>query len=95
MTIYKNCKMVTLYHSAEVSAEWPCVVKLSPPEILVEYDYDGLCQYIGQSRGLGHYELHAPAIKGHASLHMFEGSEVMEGSWVEGAYKGMWRIELK
>jgi hypothetical protein len=94
MKLYPNSIMTIMYHSADASDECPCVVKISEAEILVEYEDDGFCQYVGRSRGVGHYELQAPALNGHASLHMFEGSEHLEGTWVEGTYRGMWRIRL-
>jgi hypothetical protein len=87
--------MSVLYYSADASEDWPCVVKISESEILVEYEDAGLVQYVGKNLGDGHFELQAPALKGHASLHMFGDSELLEGSWVEGSYKGMWRIRLK
>lgn len=95
MPIWTNSKMSLLYYSEESGTEdYPCVVKIDESEILVEYDDDGIRQYRGKNRGDGHFELHAPDIQGKASLHMFPGSSILEGSWVEGSYRGMWRIKL-
>ncbi len=86
--------MTLLYHSEDRSDDFPCVVKLSENEILVEYEDDGYVQYTGVAKGAGHFELSAPEVSGHASLHRFEGSEILEGSWLEDGYRGMWRIRL-
>jgi len=86
--------MTTLFHSKDASEDYPCVVKIDESEVLVEYDDDGLVQYKGSERGPGHYELSAPEVHGKASLHSFDGSSFLEGSWVEDGYRGMWRIEL-
>lgn len=95
MAIFKNCKMSLLWYSAEASAEQePCIVKIDDQEILVEYEDDGLVQYKGKNNGDGHFELNSPDVEGHASLHMFPNSNVLEGSWVEGKRRGMWRIVL-
>lgn len=94
MKIWPNSTMTMLYYSDAPSEEWPCVVKLSEAEILVEYEFNGFRQYRGQARGPGHYELSAPELSGRASLHRFEGAEVLDGSWVEDGYRGMWRIKL-
>ncbi|WP_078198935.1 hypothetical protein [Cupriavidus necator] len=87
--------MTSLYYSMDEAFEiFPCIIKISDEEILVEYEYDGVQQYRGRNNGDGHFELVAPELKGRASLHMFPGSSILEGSWVEGSYRGMWRIEL-
>jgi hypothetical protein len=39
----------------------------------------------------GHFELRGENFDGHASLHMFPGSSVLEGSWAEEGERGMWR----
>jgi hypothetical protein len=31
---------------------------------------------------------------GGKATHMFEGSNILGGGWVEGGTKGMWRIQL-
>ena len=87
--------MTCLFYSDEVATEdFPCAVKITDTEILVEYQDEGFIQYRGNNNGTGHFELHAPELKGHASLHMFSESTILEGSWVEGSYRGMWKIRL-
>lgn len=94
MRIWQHCSMATYYPGADAAEVQPCVVKISDGEILVEYQGDGLVQYRGPSLGTGHYSLEAPAVDGRASLHGFAGSTLLEGSWVQGSYRGMWKIEL-
>ncbi|WP_139826127.1 hypothetical protein [Derxia lacustris] len=95
MTIWANSKMSSLYYSNESASEdYACVVKIDDNEIVVEYEDDGTRQYRGKNNGDGHFELHSHELHGKASLHMFPGSSILEGSWVEGSYRGMWRIEL-
>lgn len=87
--------MTTLYYSDEPASEdFPCVVKIDDNQILIEYEDDGIVQYCGSNSSDGHLELHAPEVEGKASLHRFPGSSIVEGSWVEGSYRGMWRIKL-
>ena len=86
--------MTTLYHSNDASEDSPCVVKLENNQILVEYEDEGRVQYKGITNGVGHFELHGVGFQGHASLHMFPDSSILEGSWLEEGYRGMWRIKL-
>lgn len=87
--------MSTLHYSDDPASEDdPCVVKIDEESILVEYEDDGIVQYRGNNNGNGHFELHALEVKGKASLHLSPDSSILEGSWVEGSYRGMWRIEL-
>lgn len=95
MTIWNNSKMTTLYYSDDAASQnFPCIVKMTDDEILVEYDDDGLVQYRGVNDGSGHFVLTAREVDGRASLHRFPESEILEGSWVEGAVLGMWRVHL-
>lgn len=96
MSIYPNSKMSSLYYSDEPSSEnYPCVVKLNDDEIIVEYEDQGVVQYRGKNNGDGHFELSSTDVNGRASLHMFPNSSILEGSWVEDSYRGMWRILLE
>jgi hypothetical protein len=70
------------------------VVKITDDEILVEYDDEGLVKYRGPNDASGHFLLAAPDVEGRASLHRFPDADILEGSWVEAGYRGMWRIEL-
>lgn len=95
MSIWNNSKITLVWYTKDPSTDQePCTVKIDDKEILVEYDDEGVVQYRGKNNGDGHFELTSPEVDGHASLHMFPGSNVLEGSWVEGGRKGMWRILL-
>lgn len=97
MTIWHNSKMTSLYFSDdEASEHYDCVVKIENGRILVEYELEegGLAQYEGQEIGAGHFTLEYPEGAGKASLHMFPDSVILEGSWVEGGERGMWKIHL-
>lgn len=96
MAIWNACKMNTLYYSGDVASENNrCVVKLDGDRVLVEYEADGqIYQYLGTEAGAGHYQLACAENGGRASLHRFADSVFLEGSWVEGGARGMWRIEL-
>lgn len=94
--IWNNAKMSVVYNNKDVADEgWPCVVKLSEEEIIVEYDDEGMVQYKGKNSGNGHFELHAEDVNGRATLHMFPDSTLLEGSWVEDGERGMWKISLE
>lgn len=63
--------------------------------LTVEYLADGEhTSYRGQEQGPGHFELHGYGFDGRATLYMFEGSNILEGGWIEEGEKGMWRIRL-
>ena len=87
--------MTTLYYDTDVADEnYPCAVRISESEILIEYDDDGAVQYRGANDGSGHFELRSDTVEGRATLHMFPDSLRLEGSWIEDGARGMWRIEL-
>lgn len=87
--------MDVLYYSDEPAAEnVPCTVKIDDQGILVEYSDDGLVQYRGDKDSSGHFMLTSPEVDGRATLHRLTESTILEGSWVENGYRGMWRIEL-
>ena len=97
MKMWGKSKASNLYYSKEAADEdYSCAVKITDEEILVEYkDEDGaLVQYRGKNNGTGHFELSAPEFDGKATLHMFPDSQLLEGSWIEGGVRGMWRIKL-
>ena len=92
--IHENCAMTVYYASKDVAETWPCTVKITPEEILVEYDDEGLVEYRGNNDGSGHFDLVATGVNGKATLHMRPGSGILEGFWIEDGERGMWRIEL-
>lgn len=74
-----------------------CVVRIDGPEMVVEFESDGpgkWYRYVGYEEGDGHYHLTCPELDGTASLHRFKDVDILEGSWKEGGYRGMWHIEL-
>jgi hypothetical protein len=96
---WKNCRMDTLWYTDEADTNEPCEVRIEAGYIEVTYKRDGGVAYKGSDDGCGHFELHANLYNGHATLHMFPGSSVLEGSWVEAVpsrapERGMWRIIL-
>ncbi|PSF09004.1 hypothetical protein C7H09_08160 [Marinobacter fuscus] len=73
----------------------PCQVRIGEKDIVVDYEEDGKrILYRGHERGAGHYELTSEQVKGRATLHRFEGSNILEGSWIEDGVRGMWKIRL-
>ena len=92
--IWNNSKMQVLYYDKTVADEnWPCVVRISDTEIVVEYRDEGTVIYRGENDGSGHYTLRC-SDGSEATLHSFAGSELLEGSWREDGMRGMWRIAL-
>jgi len=86
-------KMDTFRPGSAASFDQPCKVTIDIEFITVSYDDAGQTwQYRGQAKGPGHYELQAEGFDGRATLHRFEGSNVLEGTWVEDGVRGMWRI---
>lgn len=93
--IWDKSTMTSIYYSKDPADEnFPCTVKITEQEILVEYDDEGLCQYAGHNDGTGHYHLNLRDGDGRATLHQFPGSRLLEGSWIEDGARGMWRIEI-
>lgn len=104
MTVWANSKMTTLFYSAdEASENYSCIVDIDSKRILVKYMENGVrIQYEGTNFGDGHFHLHSHQTKGHATLHRHPArddthigdSDILEGSWSEASYRGMWRIKL-
>jgi hypothetical protein len=62
---------------------------------VVSYEDDrGVVNYKGEGKGPGHFALESLERNGKATLHMFEGSTILEGFWIEEGWKGFWRITL-
>lgn len=88
-----NAKMDTFRINSSASFDEPCKVTIDNEFITVVYDHGGQSwKYRGQEKGPGHYELQAEGFVGRATLHRFEDSNVLEGTWVEEGVRGMWRI---
>ena len=95
MPVWSDCKADIIYYDEEADIDEPCEVRIDKDEIIVSYDdEDGPVVYKGKNNGNGHFNLKAPEINGQASLHRFKDGEILEGFWIEGSNKGMWRIRL-
>lgn len=95
--LYENSKVDTLYyHRTEADTAYPCQVRLGDGQIEVRYlDPEGqLVQYFGTELSPGHFKLRADEIAAEATLHMFSGAIVLNGFWVAGGERGMWRIYI-
>jgi hypothetical protein len=87
--------METYRPDKAASFDQPCRVKITGTHIVVSYEQDGEhCEYKGEMKGRGHFELRADGFQGTATLHCLDNDSVLEGSWVEQNYHGMWRICL-
>ena len=98
MQIWKNCTADILYYDETAASlnDEGYIVRLSDDHIEVAYDDDeGAVCYRGKNNGDGHFNLTAPERNGRTTLHFFPGSHFMEGYWLEGDVRGMWRIHLK
>lgn len=88
-----QAKMDTFRPTHEASFDQPCEVTITNEFITISYvDAGQTWHYKGQAKGAGHYELQAEGFNGRATLHRFEGSNVLEGTWIEDGVRGMWRI---
>lgn len=96
MEHWNKCSMACLYFDETPADEHtPCKVTFDSPSISIEYFEDGeLFRYTGQEQSPGHYVLHCHILKGQATLHRLPESKFLEGYWIEGGDRGMWRITL-
>ena len=93
--IYKNSVVYTVFYDKTDAEETGCTVKFDGDSIRVEYRWDEVVYvYEGKDIGNGHYELSMK--ENRATLHRTTPeSKILEGSWKEDGYYGMWRILLK
>ncbi len=91
-----KAKMDTVFYDETSAYEGQkCEIRINGGEIAVSYeDEDDLAVYKGKDEGHGHFELERPEKGGKATLHQMPNSKSLEGYWVEGGYKGFWRIIL-
>ncbi len=84
-----------VYDDSAVHVDHPCCIRTGDGSIEVTYEEgnDTVC-YRGVEVGSGHFQLRGIDVEGQATLHMFEGARVLDGYWVEGSVRGMWRIYL-
>jgi len=97
MPVWKNSLMTTAFldETSAFEAE-ECVVRIEGDVIEISYDDEGgNVIYRGQNDSSGHFELICPERSGRATLHMFKDGKFLDGYWIEGGYKGFWRIELR
>ncbi|WP_369987090.1 hypothetical protein [Pseudomonas xanthosomatis] len=88
-----QAKMDTYRAKGDATFDAPCKVTIEGDAITIAYEDDGQTWYYkGKAKGLGHYELRAEHFQGRATLHAFEDSRILEGSWIEEDRRGMWRI---
>jgi hypothetical protein len=91
---WPNSKFDSLWYSGDILRDLPCRVRIGDGHIEVTYEDDGLVSYSGTEVGAGHFNLKRMDVAGEATLHMFPGTRIMDGYWVEGPSSGMWRISL-
>lgn len=81
--LYEHSYMET-YTADHVTLDQSCKVQIEAGILTIEYLADGEhTSYRGQEQGPGQFELHGNGFDGRATLHMFEGSNILEGGWVE------------
>ena len=96
MQEFRNSKYESYYPDQAATFDDECRIRIDDDMVVVEYDNDdGVTTYRGHSVGQGHYVLKGVGFDASASLHRAPGSQVLEGSWAEEGYKGMWRITLR
>lgn len=96
MKVWKSCRFDALYYHADADVNNECDVVIDGENITVSYDDSSGARvtYYGLMKGNGHFELQAPDVGGRATLHRFDEGRILEGYWIEGEMKGMWRITL-
>ena len=63
---------------------------------MVSYiDDNEVVLYKGKNEQTGHFRLFYEQKNGRASLHKFDGENILEGSWTEDGDEGFCKIELK
>jgi hypothetical protein len=93
--LWSKCRMETFYGD-EASDVIDCQVRIGDGQIVVSYDEEAAVQvYQGNDDGSGHFVLQSKINGGRATLHFrTPGEDVLEGSWIEEGYSGMWSIDL-
>lgn len=97
MPVWEKARVDTVYYDGEADVDDFCDVRIDGDKIVISYEGDN-CQMVvwnGVMRGQGHFELRSHEVNGRATLHMFEGSQILEGYWEEDGYRGFWRINLR
>ncbi|MBB4230067.1 hypothetical protein [Rhizobium mongolense] len=96
MALYENCDMTVFFSDEEPMAVYRCDVRIGDGTIVVSYDSEnGTVVYRGNEVAPGHFKLSTlDVVKGRATLHCFEQSTRLEGTWQEDGARGMWYIDL-
>lgn len=93
MPVFKNSTMTIFTDEGE--SDCRCEVRISDSTIAVSYNDDGqVVVYDGPEIEPGHFKLKSSTVNGRGTLHRFGDDDILEGSWVEDGYQGMWRIQL-
>jgi hypothetical protein len=95
MTQYKNATIDT-YEGDGLSTGHRCEVVIWDGSISVTWrENNQYTTYKGQEVAPGHFKLSALSVRGSATLHRFPiDDDVLEGTWHQEGYEGMWRIHL-
>ena len=94
MDVFNSAQM-DIYEEDISESAFSCVVRIDEERIVVDYvDKDLPCSYQGYAVEAGHFRLEKVGSHGEATLHRAKGDNFLEGYWVEGSRKGMWRIAL-
>lgn len=95
MPIWAESECETFFADGRASTTDPCQVRIADGRIVVDAGgANGGWMYEGEEVGPGHFRLFSPTLGGTASLHRFEGDNVLDGGWREGVAYGLWRITL-
>jgi hypothetical protein len=77
------------YDGSDAGESELCEVRIDENVIVVSYEDDrGVVNYKGEGKGPGHFALESPEWNGKATLHMFEGSKILEGFGLRRAGRG-------
>ena len=92
VSTWKHSRLASYYR--EIKGE--CQVQIDGSKIVVSYEqHDGPAVYEGEEVGSGHFKLTCARKSARATLHRIPGENLLEGHWIEGEDRGMWRIQLE
>ena len=96
--IFKDSKLSIFYEDRPADLDIACIVVMNDRRLELKYDQEdgSFWSWKGDSGGDGHFVLVANQQRhlGRATLHRLPESRYLEGYWLEGSYKGMWRVKL-
>lgn len=94
--LYSDC-VVKFYFDEYQALTLDCIIVIGSGEVELKYDdLDGFVSWKGREVSPGHYIVHANRKGARGTLHRTDVNSIyLEGYWVEGGEKGMWRINLK